>query len=300
MRAWRSTWRRRCARGCGARLRSARPAGSGGARHDRRPGPAGRREPHPGRRRPAAAVARASAPASRRWRARAELEGGRSPPHDVAFRLTPRLNAAGPPRARRSSRSICCWPATPTPSAWPGELDDQNTERQRIQELVWMEALAQATAQVEEDASAALVVGAEGWHPGVVGIIAARLVDRFGAAGDRASGSATGQGRGSARTVTGVNLYEALAACARAPDQVRRPRRRRRHEHRASARSTASGRAFAAEAARQLGARRPSPSVAGRRRGDAGRPRPAASPRSWRAWRRSASPTASRCSRSAG
>ena len=59
-----------------------------------------------------------------------------------------------------------------------------------------MDALAQASAQ---DDAAALVVGAEGWHQGVVGIVAARLVDRF-ARPAIAIGFKQGAGRGSART----------------------------------------------------------------------------------------------------
>ena len=57
------------------------------------------------------------------------------------------------------------------------------------------------------------MVGAEGWHAGVVGIVAARLVDR---SLDRRwrSASRDGEGRGSARTIPGVNLYEALGRCA--------------------------------------------------------------------------------------
>src|SRR6185295_8827920 len=62
------------------------------------------------------------------------------------------------------------------------------------------------------ESQAALVVGAEGWHHGVVGIIAARLVDRF-ARPAIVVGFDGGQGRGSARTIGGFNLYEALAAC---------------------------------------------------------------------------------------
>ena len=58
-----------------------------------------------------------------------------------------------------------------------------------------------------------MVVGADGWHHGVVGIIAARLVDRFSRPAV-AIGFRDGEGRGSARTVAGVNLYDALARCA--------------------------------------------------------------------------------------
>ena len=73
-----------------------------------------------------------------------------------------------------------------------------------------MEARAQAAQQAE---APAVVVGAEGWHQGVVGIVAARLVDEL-ARPAIAVGFKDGQGRGSARTVAGVNLYEALAACS--------------------------------------------------------------------------------------
>jgi single-stranded-DNA-specific exonuclease len=144
---------------------------------------------------------------------RAELDGGQITAHDAAFRLTPRLNAAG--RLGEAQLALDLLLAGDADAErLAGELEDQNTERQRLQELVWKEALAQATAQVEEDAAPAVVVGAEGWHAGVVGIIAARLVDRFGRPAI-AVGFRDGDGRGSARTVPGVNLFDALARCAR-------------------------------------------------------------------------------------
>jgi single-stranded-DNA-specific exonuclease len=141
--------------------------------------------------------------------ARAEIENATLTAQDVAFRLTPRLNAAG--RLGEAQLSLDLLLAGPADAErLAGELEDQNTERQRIQELVWMEALGQATTQ---DDAAAIVVGAEGWHPGVVGIVAARLVDRF-ARPAIAIAFKDGDGRGSARTVPGVNLYEALGRCA--------------------------------------------------------------------------------------
>ena len=189
---------------------------------------------------------------------RAELEGGRITAHDAAFRLTPRLNAAG--RLGEAQLALDLLLAGDTDAErLAGELDDQNTERQRVQELVWKEALVMATAQVEEDGVPAVVVGAEGWHAGVVGIIAARLVDRF-ARPAIAIGFRDGAGRGSARTVPGVNLFEALSACSR-------------HLTKFGGHAGAAGMsigmaaldgfrtAFAAEAARQLGAVRPSSSV---------------------------------------
>jgi single-stranded-DNA-specific exonuclease len=190
---------------------------------------------------------------------RAERETGPITAHDAAFRLTPRLNAAG--RLGEAQLALDLLLANEADAErLAGELDDQNTERQRVQELVWTEALALATAQVEEHAAAAVVVGAEGWHPGVVGIIAARLVDRF-ARPAIAIGFRDGEGRGSARTVPGVHLFDALSACAQ-------------HLTRFGGHAGAAGMsiaigeldgfraAFATEAARQLGAVRRSPALA--------------------------------------
>ena len=191
--------------------------------------------------------------------ARAELLAGPITAHDAAFRLTPRLNAAG--RLGEAQLALDLLLAGDADAErLAGELDDQNTERQRVQELVWIEALAQANAQVEEHDPAALVVGAEGWHAGVVGIIAARLVDRFGRPAV-AIGFRDGEGRGSARTVGGVNLFDALARCAA-------------HLTKFGGHAGAAGMslpigaldafrgAFAAEAARQRGAARPSTALA--------------------------------------
>jgi single-stranded-DNA-specific exonuclease len=143
---------------------------------------------------------------------RAELEGSSISAHDAAFRLTPRLNAAGRLGEAQLALDLLLASSDADATRLASELEDQNIERQRIQELVWMEALGQATAQ-EQDGAPALVVGAEGWHAGVVGIVAARLVDRF-ARPAIAIGFRDGEGRGSARTTPGVNLYEALGRCA--------------------------------------------------------------------------------------
>jgi single-stranded-DNA-specific exonuclease len=139
---------------------------------------------------------------------RADLTDGTITAHQAAFRLTPRLNAAG--RLGEAQLALDLLLASPADAPKLAEaINDQNTERQRIQELVWMETRAQGAAQAD---APAVVVGAEGWHQGVVGIVAARLVDELGRPAI-AVGFKDGQGRGSARTVPGVNLYEALAAC---------------------------------------------------------------------------------------
>ena len=78
------------------------------------------------------------------------------------------------------------------------------------------EAIAKLEAEGAPEIGPAIVIAGEGWPPGVVGIVAAKLVDKY----QRPAfvigvDPVTGLGRGSARTAAGVDLYEALTAAAR-------------------------------------------------------------------------------------
>jgi single-stranded-DNA-specific exonuclease len=142
-----------------------------------------------------------------------EIDCGPSRPltaHDVGFRLAPRLNAAGRLGEAQLSLDLLLAPDDATAARLAAELQERNEQRQRLQEIIWTEALAAAAEQQHEPA---IVVGAEGWHPGIVGIIAARLVDRF-ARPAVVVGFRAGAGRGSARTVAGFDLFAALSLCA--------------------------------------------------------------------------------------
>jgi single-stranded-DNA-specific exonuclease len=139
--------------------------------------------------------------------AKAERAEGAITAHDVGFRLAPRLNAAGRLGEAQLALDLLLAPDAATAARLADELEDKNAERQRIQELVWAEALTDAA---DHEAEAAIVVGREGWHPGVVGIVAARLVDKF-ARPAVVVGFRAGEGRGSARTVPGFDLFAALS-----------------------------------------------------------------------------------------
>jgi single-stranded-DNA-specific exonuclease len=148
----------------------------------------------------------------------ARVQEGPVTEDDVSFRLAPRLNAAGRLGEAQLALDLLLASTDAEATHLAAELDDVNRERQRIQEQVWVAALGELERDPELGAAAgpgragAIVLGGEGWHPGVVGIVAARLVDRFHKPAV-VIGFEGGQGRGSARTVPGVNLYETLAAC---------------------------------------------------------------------------------------
>lgn len=138
----------------------------------------------------------------------AHLEESPLTAEDVSFRLAPRLNAAGRLGDAQLALDLLLAPNDAEAGRLAEQIDDVNRERQRIQEQVWLEAAAEAERWAD---APAIVVGGQGWHHGVVGIIAARLVDRFGKPAI-VVGFDGDSGRGSARTTGGVNLYESLAS----------------------------------------------------------------------------------------
>ena len=130
---------------------------------------------------------------------------------DVGFRIGPRLNAAG----RLSKPGLVIDLLTESDPqrcrALAKELDEANLSRRRIERGVLEAAQAQAESLLGERERSALVVWDQGWHVGVVGIVAARLVDRYhrpavviGFDGE--------VGRGSCRTPPEINVHDALAA----------------------------------------------------------------------------------------
>ncbi len=135
---------------------------------------------------------------------------------DIGFRLAPRLNAAGRLGDAQLALDLLLAPDAESAQALAIALDEQNRKRQEIQQEVLLGALQEVerlTASASGGLPDALVVGAEGWHPGVVGIVAAKLVDRY-ARPAIVVGFEQGRGRGSARTTGGFNLYQALAGAS--------------------------------------------------------------------------------------
>ncbi|MGE5186874.1 MAG: single-stranded-DNA-specific exonuclease RecJ [Acidobacteriota bacterium] len=129
----------------------------------------------------------------------------------IGWRLAPRLNAPGRLGAAEPALALLLADAA-TATERAQVLEQANADRRAVQDRVMSEALA---VLGDRDPGAAIVLAGEGWPSGIVGIVAAKLVDKYGKPAfvigiDRA----TGIGRGSARTCGGVNLYEALSVAA--------------------------------------------------------------------------------------
>ncbi|HUU01645.1 MAG TPA: single-stranded-DNA-specific exonuclease RecJ [Myxococcota bacterium] len=130
----------------------------------------------------------------------------------VAFRLAPRINAVG--RLGQASRAVELLTTSSYSSALTlaRGLDQANSERQEVEHGMFASALSQAE-QASKRGDAALVLWSQDWHVGVVGIVASRLLERFGRpvvmiAMDGESG------RGSGRSTGQIHLYQALEKCA--------------------------------------------------------------------------------------
>ncbi|MFS8665911.1 MAG: single-stranded-DNA-specific exonuclease RecJ, partial [Limnochordales bacterium] len=130
----------------------------------------------------------------------------------VAFGLAPRLNAAGRVRHARLGVELLLTEDPARAEAVAGTLNEANRERQQME----ADILAAAIEQVEREdllADWVLVVAGEGWHPGVIGIVAARLVERFARPAVVVALDGP-EGKGSARSIVGFDLFWALSRCA--------------------------------------------------------------------------------------
>jgi single-stranded-DNA-specific exonuclease len=130
----------------------------------------------------------------------------------VGFRLAPRINAAG--RLDDAGRGVrlLLEDDEGRADALARELDRENQARQEIERTILEEALHDAGERVRAGARG-LVLARDGWHAGVVGIVASRVVERFHRPAVLvALGEA--EGKGSGRSIEGFHLHEALTACA--------------------------------------------------------------------------------------
>ena len=133
---------------------------------------------------------------------------------DIAFQIAPRLNSAG--RLEDASIALDFFTAPDTHTAFKqfellGKLNNlrKDTEKETTLEAIEMaESLYEIPNQVWNDGHI-IVVAAEGWHEGVVGIVAARLVDKFSKPAIVLS-IENGVAKGSARSIGEVNIYELI------------------------------------------------------------------------------------------
>ncbi|MCX6601100.1 MAG: single-stranded-DNA-specific exonuclease RecJ [bacterium] len=143
----------------------------------------------------------------------AGIKAGKIEVGDIVFGIAPRINAVGrlgsalravkllTTRDRSFSREVA------------GVLEEENRRRKDIDNTTLEEALAEIERTMDPFDARSIVLSREGWHPGVIGIVASRLIERY----YRPTVMITienGQGKGSARAIAKFDIYQALKACS--------------------------------------------------------------------------------------
>jgi single-stranded-DNA-specific exonuclease len=129
----------------------------------------------------------------------------------LGFMLGPRINAGG--RIGRADLGVRLLLEGDVSEAAriAAELDRLNTERRAIEQVAEAQAEAEALASLGlEDKGAVIVTASEGWHPGVVGLVASRLKEKFARPAFAIALEPGGIGTGSGRSIPGVDLGKAV------------------------------------------------------------------------------------------
>lgn len=132
---------------------------------------------------------------------------------DVAFRLAPRLNSAGRIGEARNGVLLLMSSDRAEADSLARVIEDNNTARRELDSGVLAKVYERLSDEFDADRDMALVMWGDDWHPGVLGIVAGRIAQEthrpvllIGMEGDR--------GRGSARSIPGFNILEALISCS--------------------------------------------------------------------------------------
>ena len=131
----------------------------------------------------------------------------------VSYGLAPRLNAAGRMDTAAVALKLLLCENEEQAAGIAARLSEINTSRQQAEQQIAAAALEKLSADPARVLDRVIVVSGEGWHPGVIGIVATRLMEKYGRPSIVIS-TENGEGRGSGRAPTSFNLHAALCACA--------------------------------------------------------------------------------------
>src|SRR5690606_11704920 len=131
----------------------------------------------------------------------------------VGFVLAPRINAVGRMSEAQRGVELLLTDDSEEARRIATGLEEENRWRREVAGVTLRGAMAMLEAQFDPERDRGVVLASERWHPGVIGIVASRVVEEIHrptvlvAVGD-------GEGKGSGRSVPGFHLYEAMLACS--------------------------------------------------------------------------------------
>ena len=142
------------------------------------------------------------------------VEGQRIGCGTVGFILAPRINAAGRLADAHDGVRLLTTRSRQEAERIAAGLEIRNRERQRIEQSILEDVERQIAQEVDLAKDPCIVLSSPRWHLGVIGIVASRVVERYGRPAVLIALNGEGLGRGSARSVPGFHLQQGLQACA--------------------------------------------------------------------------------------
>jgi single-stranded-DNA-specific exonuclease len=134
---------------------------------------------------------------------------GRPDADSIAYQIAPRINAAGRVASASTALRLLITEDAAEAASLAGELDRENGARQRME----AETLEEALSMLNGHTDRGIVLFSDKWHPGVIGIVASRLVDRFSKPSVLIALD-NGVGKGSARGIRSFDMLEGLKSCS--------------------------------------------------------------------------------------
>jgi single-stranded-DNA-specific exonuclease len=143
---------------------------------------------------------------------KAKKEVGSLTAGQIVFTIAPRINAVG--RMGDAKRAVDLFVAEDMTEAQriAQILEDENYQRRKIDEMTFSHAISIIEEKIDLENDVAIIVHVDEWHPGVIGIVASRVVERYFRPAIMLS-TIDGVAKGSARSISGFNIYETLEEC---------------------------------------------------------------------------------------
>jgi single-stranded-DNA-specific exonuclease len=146
---------------------------------------------------------------------RVGVEGGRLTSGEILFKVTPMLNAMGRMGSPEISARLLLSQSEAEAESYLDQMVAENNRRRKLDQGITEEAVRMIDGDPALMDSGCLVVASSDWHEGVIGIVAARLVERYHRPSFvLAIDAEKGLAKGSGRTLTGFNLHKALASAS--------------------------------------------------------------------------------------
>jgi single-stranded-DNA-specific exonuclease len=145
-----------------------------------------------------------------------EVAGVKPPimPDDIGYRLGPRLNAAGRLATAEKALRLLLTDNPIEATELARELDNQNRERQEVEKQIFQQAEEEIVKNFDPSRDAGIVLGAPGWHPGVLGIVASRISKKYYRPTIIIGFDENGAGKGSGRSIENCSIVRALTECS--------------------------------------------------------------------------------------